>query len=499
MASKRLATTATAALLSTLGTVGTVACSASNGESVPASSPARPDASVVSPLKPVASASDIATGREAAPGAPGIGDSDFPTDGNGGYDVGHYGLKLGYDPASKHLSGVARISARATQNLASFNLDLSGFTVKRVTVDGRPAKFARAGTELGVTPAASIPNAKAFTVEVAYAGEPEPVRGSSNLGTYGFIPTKDGAFVTCQPNGAKTWFPGNDHPSDKASYDFEITVPAGLTALANGELVGAPKTTGGRTTFQWRESHPMASYLATMTLGRFEMLQGTTPGGLKNVAAVDPRFRGSLRKLYDVSGRVTDYWSTVFGPYPFSSTGGVVDDFPAGYALENQTKPMYGGFAPDDAIIAHELAHQWFGDSLSITRWRDLWLNEGFATYAEWLWSEHEGQATAEQLFRRHYSAGADDPIWSYAPGKARPDDLFNNSVYTRGGMTLHALRQRIGDTAFFMLLKEWNAAHKYGSVTTPEFVAMAEKISGKELDPLFDAWLFTAKKPTTW
>ncbi|WP_440068261.1 M1 family metallopeptidase [Streptosporangium sp. OZ121] len=499
MASKRLATTATAALLSTLGTIGAVACSASNGASIPSASPVRPDASVVSPLKPVASASDIAAGHEATPGAPGIGDSDFPTDGNGGYDVGHYGLKLGYEPASKHLSGVARISARATQSLASFNLDLSGFTVSRITVDGRPARFDRAGTELSVTPAASIPKAAAFTVEVAYAGEPKPVRGSSNLGTYGFIPTKDGAFVTCQPNGAKTWFPGNDHPSDKASYDFEVTVPAGLTALANGELVGAPKTAGGRTTFRWRESHPMASYLATMTLGKFEMLQGRTPGGLKNIAAVDPRFRGSLRKLYDVSGRVTDYWSTVFGPYPFSSTGGVVDDFPAGYALENQTKPMYGGFAPDDAIIAHELAHQWFGDSLSITRWKDLWLNEGFATYAEWLWSEHDGQATAEQLFRRHYSAGTDDPIWSYAPGQARPDDLFNNSVYTRGGMTLHALRQRIGDPAFFRLLKEWSATHRYGNVTTPEFVAMAEKISGKQLGPLFDAWLFTAKKPTTW
>ncbi|MEU4833241.1 M1 family metallopeptidase [Streptosporangium sp. NPDC023615] len=491
MASKRPATTATTALLGVLGIVGTVACSASSGESAAGTTPASAPVSVSAPIS--------AAERESGPGAPGIGDPDFPTDGNGGYDVGRYRLRLDYEPSSRHLSGTARIEARATQPLTGFNLDLSGFTVRRVTVDGRPARFDRSGTELTVTPATPVRNGASFAVEVTYAGEPKPVRGSSNLGTYGFIPTRDGAFVTCQPNGAKTWFPGNDHPSDKARYDFSITVPAGLTALANGELVGTPRTTNGRTTFQWRENHPMASYLATMTLGRFEMRQGRTPGGLKNLAAVDPKYRGELQHLYDTSGRVTDHWSTLFGPYPFSSTGGVVDDFPAGYALENQTKPMYGGFAPDDSIIAHELAHQWFGDSLSIKRWRDLWLNEGFATYAEWLWSEHEGRATAEQLFRRNHSAAADDPIWSYAPGRARADDLFNNSVYTRGGMTLHALRQRIGDPAFFRLLREWAAEHRYGNVTTPQFIALAERISGRDLDALFDAWLFTPRKPTAW
>ncbi|MFI6508635.1 M1 family aminopeptidase [Streptosporangium sp. NPDC050855] len=497
MASKRPATTATTALLGVLGIAGTVACSASSGQSVLGTSPA--SASAPMPASAPVSASISAPDRESGPGAPGIGDPDFPTDGNGGYDVDRYRLRLGYEPSSRRLSGVAGIEARATQPLTAFNLDLSGFTVRRVTVNGRPARFGRSGTELTVTPATPVGNGAAFTVEVTYAGEPKPVRGSSNLGTYGFIPTKDGAFVTCQPNGAKTWFPGNDHPADKARYEFSITVPAGLTALANGELVGTPRTSGGRTTFQWRENHPMASYLATMTLGRFELRQGRTPGGLKNLAAVDPKYRGELQHLYDTSGRVTDHWSTLFGPYPFSSTGGVVDDFPAGYALENQTKPMYGGFAPDDSIIAHELAHQWFGDSLSIKRWRDLWLNEGFATYAEWLWSEHEGRTTAEQLFRRSHSAGADDPIWSYAPGRARADDLFNNSVYTRGAMTLHALRQRIGDPAFFRLLREWAAEHRYGNVTTAQFLAKAEKVSGKDLDALFDAWLFTPRKPTTW
>ncbi|MBB5962767.1 M1 family metallopeptidase [Planomonospora venezuelensis] len=445
---------------------------------------------------PATGAPPAATG---SPGAPGIGDPDFPSDGNGGYDVERYRLEIDYDPGSRHLSGVTVIEAKAAQALSRFNLDLSGFTVGRVAVNGGPAAFERSGHELTVIPSGPLPSGAAFTVEVAYAGEPEPVRDSSNLGTYGFIPTKDGAFVTCEPNGARTWFPGNDHPADKARYEFEITVPAGLTALANGEMTDRPRTTGGKTVYRWREDHPMVTYLATMTLGRFELREGTTASGIKNLAAVDPRFRDSLDDLHTLSGKITDYWATVFGPYPFSSTGGVVDDFSAGYALENQTKPMYGGFDPGEDIIAHELAHQWFGNSLSIRRWKDLWLNEGFATYAEWLWSEHEGDATAEEIFRRRYEAGPDAAIWKYAPGRARPDDLFNASVYTRGGMTLHALRQRIGDQVFFELLKTWTAEHKYGYVTTEDFTALAERLSGKQLDALFDAWLFQERKPATW
>ncbi|GAA0407691.1 peptidase [Acrocarpospora corrugata] len=429
----------------------------------------------------------------ATAGSTGIGDPYFPGDGNGGYDATHYGLALAYDPKSRQLGGTATIDAKATQDLSQFNLDLSGFTVRSVTVNGAPAEFSRKGSELTVR--TDLKDKAAFKVEVAYAGTPQPVRESSNLGSYGFIPTPDGSFVTCEPNGAKTWFPSNDHPADKATFDFTLTVPEGVTAIANGELAGQPKTTNGKTTFIWREKHPMTTYLATMTTGKFQVRTGTSPGGIPVYAAADPRFRTSLNSLYDQSGKITDYWATVFGPYPFGSTGGVVDDFAAGYALENQTKPIYGGFEPDEGIIAHELAHQWFGNSLSITRWKDLWLNEGFATYAEWLWSEHRGQGTAQQQFNDAY-AGATDAIWKYPPGETRPNDLFNASVYTRGGMALHALRLEIGDGKFFPLIKKWAADHRYGNVTTEQFIELAEKTSGKQLDDLFDAWLFKQRKP---
>ncbi|GAA2652801.1 M1 family metallopeptidase [Nonomuraea recticatena] len=470
--------------------LGAVACAPSNVDallSADADGDATPTATAQTPAP-------TRSGQEW--GARGIGDPDFPLDGNGGYDVSRYRLKMGYDPATKHLKGNVSIEAKATQSLRRFNLDLKGFDVGKVSVAGKPATFTRSGDELSVTPAAPLAKGGPFTITVTYEGVPQPVKDSSNLGTYGFIPTTDGAYVVSQPNGAKTWFPSNDHPADKARFDFELTVPEGLTALANGELTKKPVTSGGKTTFTWSERHPMVTYLATMTLGKFELREGRTAKGVPNLAAVDPKYRGTLADLHTVTGEITDHWSTVFGPYPFSSTGGVVDDFAAGYALENQTKPMYGGFKPDESIIAHELAHQWYGDSLSIKRWKDLWLNEGFATYAEWLWSEHRGRTSAQSLFDNYYAKPAGNAMWAYPPGQAKPNDLFNESVYIRGAMTLHALRTAVGDTAFFELLKKWAQDHKYGHVTTPEFVALAEKTSGKQLDQLFDAWLFTKGKP---
>ncbi len=460
-----------AALIATTA-LASSACSASNGESGPPSA------------------------VEAAAGAPGIGDPDFPTDGNGGYDVAHYDLRLAYTPATRRLEGTAGIRARAVQGLSRFNLDLSGLIVSRVTVNGAAAQMERSGDELTVIPAAPLEKGADFTVEVAYGGVPRPINNPGTLGTFGFVATKDGAFVACQPNGAKTWFPGNDHPLDKATFDFRITVPEGVTAIANGEQTEPPATKDGKTTFSWRERHAMTTYLATMTLGKFKVRTGKTEAGIPTYTATDPAYAHTLDNVHTTSAKITDYWAKVFGPYPFGSTGAIVDDFNAGYALENQTKPIYGGFDPDESIIAHELAHQWFGNSVTIKRWRDLWLNEGFATYAEWLWGEHTGTATAETTFQNHYQVPR-SLMWDYPPGVARKDDLFNQSVYTRGGMTLHALRKKIGDQHFFTLLREWATTHKYGHATTDEFIEMAERVSGRQLDELFDAWLFKAGRPS--
>ncbi len=641
------------------------------------------------------------------PGAPGIGDPYFPLDGNGGYDVRHYLLEVAYDPDTDVLTGKATISARATQNLSSFNLDFDGLTVRSITVDGRSADWSRAGDELTVTPRSGIRKGTRFTTVVEYDGVPEPIEDA--FGLSGFLHTDDGALVLGQPHVADTWFPVNDHPIDKASYTISITVPEGLEAISNGVL-DSQRTRRGLTTWTWDAREPMASYLAMMAIGEFDV-RAYREDGLKYWDALDPdlfakpaprtgeqfalsqvadlsykrlthtinvpaggaelsfwitrdtefnwdfvfveahtagqddwttledqngntsqgtgfvcpfwlqlhpflehyqtpagdacdpsgttgewwaatgssdgyeqwtfdlsAFSGSAVEVsisyasddiiqgsgafvddvtvstgegttsFEEDGNTFDGWTVpgapegsepnpndwiagtiedappslgevaegsfarqpeiidflegYFGRYPFSAAGGVVDDLDElGFALETQTRPIYAeGFfgSPEsgDSVVVHELAHQWVGDYLALEEWQHIWLNEGFATYAEWLWAEYEGFATTQEIFDDFATIPADDPLWSVTIGDPGPDDLFNFAVYFRGAMTLQALRVEVGDDDFFRILKRWIASQAGGNVTTDEFIALAERISGQQLDELFEVWLFTPEKP---
>lgn len=637
-----------------------------------------------------------------------MGDPYYPLDGNGGYDVQSYDLDLRYDPGSDVLTGTATITASATQNLSSFDLDLVGLDVRSVTVGGKPATFSRQGQELQVTPSKGIARKSRFTVVVRYDGVPLPVE---DLGTSGFIATDDGFIVAGQPHGAAYWFPANDHPTDKAAFSFEVTVPAGLEAVANGKLDGK-KTRNGWTTWEWEAKEPMATYLATVNVGQFE-IDAYQRNGIKFWDAIDPdllkpvaapstgsslAISGQANSSYQrlsrtihvpaqgatVSFTVTrgiepdwdfffveartagqDDWTTLadqnghtssdtglscpagwqaihpflahyqtannddtcsptgtsgqwnaatgssapevwkvalpagtardvevslsyasdevvqgngvfvddivvstgegktsfeadsspldgwtvpgppagspgntadwkagtvadlppaqgmvargsfkrqpeilsflaqsFGPYPFNAGGGIVDDAPLGFALETQTRPIYssvffGDPVSGDGVVVHEIAHQWYGDNLAVAQWKHIWLNEGFATYAEWLWSDREGLGTAQETFDFAYDGfPADDGFWSLTIGDPGVGHEFDGPVYTRGAMTLHALRVTVGDDAFFRILRQWSKANAGGNVTTDQFVALAEKVSGQELSPLFDAWLFSPTRP---
>jgi aminopeptidase N len=432
------------------------------------------------------------------PGAAGIGDPYFPLAGNGGYDVRSYGLDLAYDPATRRLRGTAVIAATATRALSRFDLDLRGFTVSAVTVNARRATWTRAGQELKITPARALRRGLPFLVVVRYAGVPKVITDPDES-IEGFVPTDDGAFVVGEPQGAPGWFPANDHPTDKATMTVRMTVPAGLTAVGNGRLL-AHSTRGGKSTFLWHEAKPMATYLATITLGRFKVYEGTA-GRIPVYVALDPREAAKAKPVIDRIPEIIRWEQSVFGPYPFETVGAIVDRAPdVGYALESQTKPNFDS-APDLTTLVHELAHQWYGDSVSLRRWKDIWLNEGFATYAEWLWSEHIGGDTAQQLFDEDYATPASDTdFWTPPAGDpGGPANLFGTPSYDRGAMTLHALRVRIGDRAFFRLLKQWATIHRYGTVSTPQLVALAERISGQDLDRLFRVWLYQPGKPTTW
>jgi hypothetical protein len=655
-------------------------------------------------LSPIA---DAKASPHFSAGAPGAGDPYFPLDGNGGYEVDHYGLDLTYDPATQVLTGIATIEATATKNLSRFNFDFDGLKVRSIRVEGQRASWERHRGELMITPKNGIERDGAFVVVVRYDGIPKTIRDA--LGIEGRIRTHDGVLILGEPHGASTWFPANDHPIDKASFTFDITVPEGLEAISNGVLESS-STQEGWTTWHWQADDPMASYLAAMAVGEFD-IHAYEMGGIRYWDAVDPRllepvatprtgdqfaisqaadfgykrlshtinvpaeggqlsFRvqrdtepgydfffveahtvgeddwttlpdekghttrelpcpfliadhpflehyvtqspngscdpkgttgrwrgasgssdgwerwvidlsawagqsvevsltvasdflirvhgafvddvvvstGDGTTSFEADGNELDGWavtgapagspgnendwivgtqadtppnwgvvagnsmdrqneflafeSDLFGDYPFEVSGGVVDDAQLYYALEVQTRPIYSKYFFDDpvqsdSVFVHELAHQWFGDSVAVKAWRHIWLNEGFASYAEWLWSEHEGLGTTQELFDENYSGiPRRDPFWTLKIGNPGPRRLFDSAVYVRGAMTLQQLRVTIGDEAFFELLQQWYATHAGGHGTTRQFVALAEEISGQELSDFFHTWLFTETKP---
>jgi len=450
-----------------------------------------------------------AAGTPNCAGAPGAGDPYFPTYGNGGYNVRHYDLDLRYDPATDVLDGSAAIETKAKQRLCSFNLDLVGLEVSSVVVDSRDAAWARDGQELTVTPRHPLPNRERFRVKVRYGGVPVVLLG----GLTGFMPTSDGANVAGQPEGPATWYPVNDHPRDKASYSFEITVPDGYEVVANGKPHGQRDGPAGWTSWRWEAREPMASYLTTIDIGSWDVTRWRTESGIPVYDAVDPAITGGLRdEIYSSlarQGEILDLLADRFGAYPFSTVGAIVDpERPLTFALETQTRPVYtstfwldldtGEPINGDSVVAHELAHQWFGDAVALERWRDIWLNEGFATYAEFLWAEHDGGATVRQVFDAAYAVyPADDPLWSVVIGDPGTEHLFDFAVYARGAMTLVALQEEIGDEAFWKLVRRWAKGDiRGGHGTTEEFIALAEEVSGRQLDTLFETWLFTAGKP---
>jgi aminopeptidase N len=450
-----------------------------------------------------------------SPGSAGSGDPYFPNAGNGGYDVSHYELELEFERASNFLEGETEIKARATQSLSRFNLDLRPFMeVSRVEVDGRRARFARRGEhELVIAPRKGIKRGRWFRVEVDYSGTPQPVvdpDGSSE----GWIPTNDGAFVVNEPQGSPGWYPVNDSPKDKATYDFEITVPAGIEAIANGVLEDRD-TRRGKTTWEWEERDPMAPYLATATNGEFETRFGKLLGRLPEYNAVDPQARPFGDPLPPPNPQLAwdrievhqpaavELFSDLYGRYPFDAVGAIVDFAPnVFYSLESQGKANYW-MVPGVSTIVHEIAHQWFGNAVTLEQWPDIWLNEGFATWSEWIYFEKTTGAPAQEEFDSLYEAWGTDPDFDYLntppADVGGPEHLFAGTVYDRGAMTLQALREKVGDERFFRILRTWYWKFRYGNASTADFEDVAERVSRQDLDHFFQVWLYEPVKPTDW
>jgi aminopeptidase N len=433
-------------------------------------------------------------------GAAGIGDLYYPGLGNGGYDVQHYDIDLTYETDGLVGAEVV-VTAIATQNLSDFNLDFEGWEIDSLTVDGVEADFRRDGEELVIHPS-QVSSGDHFTIEVSYHGTPAPMQSVALPLEIGWLAGPGGEqFVVAEPDAAHSWFPANDHPIDKATFSFSVTVPAGFMGAANGELneVAESDTT---TTYRWSMDAPMAPYLATVIIGDgWQIVEdpvSTAAAGLpvRNVLPSD--LVGDAPAALERTGEMINVLEEAFGPYPFDRYGiAVVDGFQ--HALENQTLSVFGRSMVDapffEYVHVHELAHQWFGDSVSVAQWGDIWLNEGSATFSELLWVEHLYGAGAyrEEVANRTEAAR----VAGYGPpGTPPPDDLFNGSVYQRGALVLVALRDEVGDEAFFETLRTYTERYANGNATTDEFTDLAEETSGRDLNDLFAAWLYGEELP---
>ncbi len=533
----------------------------------------------------------ITNAQDAKAGADGVGDKLYPQSGNGGYDVQRYDLQLTWDNKTGAIDAQTTIKSIATQDLSTFNLDFAGFDITGLTVNGQEAKYTRKDNELTVD--AALTKGKSFETVVAYNGKPTEIKDSI---TTGWIAIPDGVIVLSEPVGAQGWFPSNDHPSDKALFTYEVTVPKAYQVAANG-VADKPVENGDQTTYKFAINKPMATYLATVNIGQFKTVEQTGPNNLPIVNYFPTDFKDT-QNAFTRQPEILSFLSEKFGAYPFDIAGGTVINQPLGVALENQTRPTYGTDV-SELIVVHELTHQWFGDNVSLASWDQIWLNEGFATFAELLWTEHtDGKAALNQTISDRYDdlqgiyhftkdeltgllASAQLPdvqlpsekigqllhlfldsaatkadidavvaklptsgvpvsqlgtlmqsiptkgkivlktidfyrVNSLITGDQLPADIearttpkqhgpadvesgdmmFDNSVYQRGGLALQALRLKLGDEMFFKVLQTYASQYASKNVTTADFTALAEKISGQDLKDFFQRWLYDKALP---
>jgi aminopeptidase N len=534
-------------------------------------------------------------------GEPGLGDPLFPREGNGGIDVQLYDLDIAWSQRTGAISATATLTIKATQRLSAFNLDFHKMTVTGVTVDGTEARYLRRGDELVITLPAAVDSGNEFSVAIRYNGVPS---GIKNFPASGWINLEDGAgaVVLGEPIVGKNWLPSNNHPLDKARFRYRVTVPKPFAVAANG-MPETPVDNGTTRTFVFATRDPLPTYLASVAIDRFDRVEQEGPNGLPIINYLYSSGDAEAREPFERQPEMIAHFSTLFGPYPFEVAGATQISARLGVALEVQTRSVYGA-RTSERVVAHEIAHQWFGDHVAIKGWRDIWIKEGFASYAEGLWVEHtDGRDALDRWVTSTYEGlngvryedleslpalleaydvpdrpinvemlrkmlamrvvnlkdGIAQPVtlsaeqidnvladvprgggisnrsltslfeplgftgwkfkWAEAiefytllglrglpsartdldqrfaapPGRVDTADervMYSQGVYRRGALTLHALRLEVGDEAFFKTLREYVTRYGGANASGEDFEALAAEVSGRDLAPLFDAWL---------
>ncbi|HSS95975.1 MAG TPA: M1 family metallopeptidase [Terriglobales bacterium] len=433
------------------------------------------------------------------PGGEGIGDPYFPEFGNEGYDVQHYQIDLAVDMERQEIEGETTIEAVAKRDLSGIDLEFAGLEIDSLTVDGEAASYERNGIELVITFTTGKAAEQPFNAKIQYHGTPGEGEDFSNEPEYsvgwGWYDEGDGAYVAAEPVGSSSWYPNNEHPLDKATYGYRITVAKPYVVAANG-LLTETIDNGNTTTYVWDSQFPMASYLSTVGIAKFDIETDTGPNGLPIRNYFEEDIPNSTRHDFDRIAEIIDFYDSIYGPYPFEAAGVVVHDLDFGFSLETQTMIVFGSGFTDEYVVAHELAHQWFGDNVGPKCWQDIWLNEGFATYSEALWTEHsQGAQAFDDEIRYYYQDMASSDHYP-PPGDPGAENLFAGSVYERGALTLHALRLKVGDTKFFEIMRTYYVRFAGSNADTNDFISVAEEVSGQQLDDFFDAWLYQDHMP---
>lgn len=431
-------------------------------------------------------------------GAPGMDDPYFPELGNGGYDVQNYIIAMDVDPSANTVNGTTTIAANATERLGSFNLDFHGLTIDSVNVNGQAAAYSRLENELTITPSETLESGNPFTVVVKYHGTPELVRSTPIDIQMGWSHAANGAInVWGEPDAASAWFPNNNHPRDKATYRFEITVPQPWVVAATGVLKET-KEIGDKTLYISEMNQPMATYLASINIDQYEVFTETGPNGMSIHSYFPKDLPDSSRSNYNILPEAIEFFNALFGPYPFDEYGIVVAT-PDGIcadtslALEAQSLSIHCPVMNSEDVIVHELAHMWFGDSVSLENWKDIWLKEGFASYAEWLWASKNDPVALARIAKNRDAMFFDT---DFPVAEPSPDNLYTDDSYTGGALVLNALRLEVGDDIFFKILQTYAGQYRFGNAGTDEFIAVAEEVSGKDLGSFFKEWIYSKRLP---
>lgn len=471
--------------------------SALSSSAAPSPSPSSaPSAPPATPDNTSDNASDNSDGSDGTIGDVGIGDPYYPTSGNGGYQIDSYDIDLRYEPDTNDLQSTAQLDGTVLSDdgLTQFNFDLQPtLTVTDVTVNDAPAAFEQDNAELVVTPAELVASGAPLAITVTYGGNPGLISGgTSGLSDGGWYRTASGgAVVTGEPFSASAWYPVNEHPADTASFAVTATVPSGWKVMSNGvQQTDLPEPPAGQDTYRWELSEPVASYLTTIYIDDFTVVTGTLRDGRPVVSAIAPDANPDATDLANSTSQVVDLLSTYFGPYPYQAAGGIFTGLDTGFALETASRPMYGGgrIASFETVV-HELAHQWYGNDVTVQRWSDICLNECFASYAPWLWAaDVENQDLDEQWKQQMASVSGQPDFWRSPLVDMGPGEEFTR-VYDRGPLALHALRNEIGDDAFRTLLKQWPATYGGKNATFENLETMVNSLAGRDVTPFMDAW----------